>query len=450
MRGSIFIKMFAGFWIVSVVVLGSWMLTNQYFDDRPEARHSGHQGPGESPHRAVLRLIYSLQNAPTQELPSILKKARDKHGVEVFLLDPSGSELLGRKPPQEVLSLAAELQGSQRRVFRRSEKQPMAAHKIYRPEVGLLRAVIVFPPLGHQVLGILSENLWLRLLLAMVISGLACYGLSRLMTNRLRDLQLASRKLANGELDTRLEVRERGGDETDELSRDFNTMAEQLQQRILAQKRLLGDVSHELRSPLARLRIALALAQENPQQQSGYLARIEQETERLEELIGQLLSTQQDRLEFDKHIDLVSLLQQLCADASFEGKSTEKQVRLTTTLRQAIVASTGDLLHKSFDNIIRNALRHTQAKSCVDVSISRCEGGYRVCIEDRGPGVPEAQLGKLFDEFYRVDTARTREDGGHGLGLAIARRAVQSHGGSVDARNTGNGLLVSVTLPVEQ
>jgi len=210
---------------------------------------------------------------------------------------------------------------------------------------------------------------------------------------------------------------------------------------------LLGDVSHELRSPLARLRIALALAEEDSAKSGEYLQRIEREAERLEELIAQLLSTQARDIHLDTHIDLVLLLQHLCADASFEGEARGVHVTFTPVIAQAIVASSGDLLHKSFENILRNAVNHTDEHSCVTVSLTHSDGSFRVAIENHGPGVPPEELDKIFDEFYRVDTARTRDSGGYGLGLAIARRAILRHGGGVEAANTGSGLAITVSLP---
>jgi two-component system sensor histidine kinase CpxA len=206
-------------------------------------------------------------------------------------------------------------------------------------------------------------------------------------------------------------------------------------------------VSHELRSPLARLRIALALAQERPDNGLAYLQRIEQEAERLEELIGQLLASQAQDIVLDTHIDLVSLLEQLCEDANFEGQAAGKQFVFSVDTEQAIVDSAGDLLRKSFENILRNALQHTAANDCVRVSLTSDEEGYLVTIEDRGPGVPDQDLDNIFSEFYRVDTARTRESGGYGLGLAIARRALAQHAGEVTAQNTGTGLRITVHLP---
>ena len=444
--GYLFIKIFFGFWLVTTAILGSWMLTSQYFESRPDGEQAGrlHAGP---PHRFMLRIIYDIQNLEDTELLAQLNRTSEQHGITVYLLDRQGDDLFDRPVPPTVKQLAEELRGRQRRAVRNAPGEHMLAHRVYRGEQGLLRAVFVFPPPRHGLLKALGSMLWLRIAIAVVVSGLICFLLSRLMTNRLKALQLASRRLANGELDTRLQVRDQGGDETDELARDFNTMAQQLQERIQAQKRLLGDVSHELRSPLARLRIALALAQEDSTKSAEYLQRIEQEAERLEELIGQLLATQAGDILLDTHIDLVPLLQHLCEDANFEGEAQGKEVIFTAHSEQAIVASSGDLLHKSFENILRNAVNHTRDNSRVDVTLERRDNSYCIGIEDRGPGVPAAELDRIFEAFYRVDTARTRDSGGYGLGLAIARRAILRHGGQLEAENTGSGLRVTVTLP---
>jgi signal transduction histidine kinase len=447
-RASIFIKVFLGFWLVTIAILGSWMLLHEYLDSQPRAQWEGHE-PGQGPpQRFVLRLMYRLQTAPDGQLPKIITATETEHQITIYLLDRTGKDLLERSVPPQVSELAAKLSGQRRRAFTRDKGQPMAAHELHRREQGTVRAVLIFPKRKHHLLGILIDNQSLRLALALLVSGLACFALSRLVTGRLQKLQLAAGRVADGDLDTRLNVRSRGGDETDELARSFNSMTEQLQARMNAQKQLLSDVSHELRSPLARMRVAIALAQDEEGKRTDYLRRMEHEAERLEQLIQQLLSSQQDNPELDKHIDLVALLQELCDDAAFEGEQQSKTAVLETVLPEAIVASSGDLLHKSFDNIMRNALRHTPANSAVRVTLGRDGDNYRIEVEDQGPGLPQQELERIFDEFYRVDSARTREDGGHGLGLSISRRALQIHNGKIEATNTGHGLRISVTLPV--
>jgi two-component system sensor histidine kinase CpxA len=388
-----------------------------------------------------------LQNQPAEDQAGVIEKLQQDTPIRLYLFNEAGVELLDRSPPPAVRQAAAQLSRQRRRAMLDSPDGRVLAHIIVRSDMPPQRAVFVLPHPANKWLGVLGENLWLRLGLAVIISGLVCYGLSRIMTSRLKELQLASRRLAGGELDARIEVRPRGGDETDELARDFNSMASQLQERIYAQKRLLGDVSHELRSPLARLRIALALAQEDKDNEAAHLGRIEREAERLEELIAQLLSSQAGGIDLDSHIDLVELLAQLCADAEFEGAAVDKRVVFRHQLEHAIVASAGDLLHKSFDNILRNALQHTAAGGEVLVTLEAEGRGYHLRFEDQGPGVPEQELNNIFEEFYRVDTARTRESGGYGLGLAISRRAILRHGGTIEAANTGTGLAIDIFLP---
>jgi len=446
-RGNFFIKIFIGFWLVTLAVLGSWMLASDYFDSRlppPQAD----QRPLGPPHRIILRTIYNLQNAEAEHLAAEVRQLEEREGFRIFLVDGQGEEVLNKPLTRVVSEAAASLQEGRRRTSVNGPRGRVIVHSMYRHDTGPLKAVMVLPGRQPVLLELLGGSPALRISLAVLVSGLICFGLSRLLTTRLKELRAASRKLAQGELDTRISVRERGGDETDELARDFNSMAQQLQDRMQAQRRLLGDVSHELRSPLARLRIALALAQESGGADARYLARIEQETERLEDLIAQLLDSQASALELDAHIDLVPLLEELCDDANFEGQESHRRVEFNSETEQAVVETAGDLLHKAFDNLIRNALLHTPDASSVSVELRRERDEFVICVTDRGPGVPEAELGKIFDAFYRVDTSRQRESGGYGLGLSITRRAIERHSGSLVARNVNPGLSVTVRLPV--
>jgi two-component system sensor histidine kinase CpxA len=448
--GSLFIKLFIAFWLVTVVTLGSWQLASTYFESQPPSPESSDLDSPGPPNRFILRTIYNLENLNSDALAGELAKVQNKYDIQIYLLDRVDKDLLGRQVPRKVAEIAGELRSVRRNFFLRTSKGRLAAHQIYRQDLGALTAVFVFPLHQKFILNALTGSLWLRIGLAVLISGIICYILSRLMTSRLKDLQSASRRLANGELETRLAVRDEGGDETDELARDFNSMAKQLQERIGAQKRLLGDVSHELRSPLARMHIALALVQEKPADAAKYMRRIENEAHRLEELISQLLASQAQSFVLDTAIDLVPLLERLCADANFEAQGAGKAFIFNTEVKVATINSCGDLLHKSFENILRNALHHTAENSKVTVSLLATESAYEIRVEDEGPGVPENDLDKIFGEFYRVDTARTRESGGHGLGLAIARRAVLQHGGEVTAQNTGSGLRITIRLPLPE
>ena len=480
MRGNVFVKVFLGFWLITITVLGSWSLATRYLDSIPrdypitdlsgpvvtDHRRPGkdgarpdHRGPGREgrkppadgvgpPPQMMLRLIYGLQNSPMEDLPDLLAAARKRHRMEIYVLDAQDEDILGQTTPSGVLKAAAMLQQGKRRAFIRIGNTHYSAHSVYRRDSGQLRAVASWQT-SRPLISALGASPLLRLVFAILISGILCFILSRLVTRRIKEVQQAARKLAEGELGTRIEVKDKGGDETDELARDFNAMASELEHLIQAQRRLLQDVSHELRSPLARLRIALALAQDQPEHVTAHLQRIEKETGRLDQLIGQLLSSQTQEITLDSHIDLVPLLRELRNDSILEAEASDKKIVLQSDLERAVVASSGELLHSSFENIIRNAIRHTPADTEVTIRLTQTTEQYLISIEDQGPGVSEEQLEAIFEAFYRVDTDRNRDTGGHGLGLAIARRAVALHGGSVTACNTGTGLKITIHLPVE-
>ncbi len=445
-RSPLFVKIFLGFWVITIAVLGSWLLAGQYLDSLvPDDRHPHHR---ESPPRFVVRLLYDLQNQASEKLPEVIAAAQAEHRVQVYFLNSSGEDVLGRRVPQNVAMVAARLGKGGRRAFMRDDSRQLLAHQLYREDLGRMRSVLVLKPSRSRLVNELGSNLWLRGALAVLVSGLLCYLLSRLLTRRLGGLRQAATKLADGDLAVRLAVRGQGGDETDDLARDFNRMAAQLQQRIDAQRRLLADVSHELRSPLARLRVALALAEQNPAAAGPQLERIEREASRLDELIAELLRSQSDQLAMDEHIDLVPLLRDLCNDASFEGRESGRRIELQIDCGQALVLGDGGRLRKAFDNVLRNALYYSPPDTVIAVAIGTTTGEIRVSVQDQGPGIPAGELEHIFDEFYRVDSARTRETGGYGLGLAIARRAIVQHGGSITASNTSPGLRMDITLPL--
>ena len=445
-RTNLFVKVFLGFWLITMIVLASWLLSAPYIESQPgRPPLSGQEGP---PKQFMLRMFYELGNVADKDLPGFLKRTKNKHGIDIFLLQRDGSDLYGRDFPPAVSRVAAQLSRSKRRVSVKTPGGTIFGHGLYRDTQGPLRAVVIFKTPKRSLLALLSMSMGLRLFLAIGLSGLVCFALSRALTNRLKALQYAVSQLARGKLDTRINVRDKGGDETDQLARDFNSMAVQLDDKIQAQKRLLNDVSHELRSPLARLRIALALLERAPDNAQQYTQRIELEAARLEALIAQLLSSQSESFSTDVYIDLVSLLVELCTDATFEGKTLCKQVKFSTTLSQAVIPSHDELLKRCFENILRNALRYTSENTVVKVSLEREGSVYVIRIEDHGPGVEESALTAIFEEFYRVDGARQRETGGYGLGLSIARRAVLQHRGDISAANTGTGLAVTVRFPV--
>lgn len=471
---NLFAKIFLGFWLSMVAIIFSWLLAGQYFIPfeeigpppqgeqadftQPFAPH-GNLNHGPAPalreisaaSRDIYRIFYGLQTVPMKDLEGWIREREREDGVDIRLVDSDGDEIFKRDLLPGSEQVIARLEGFRRRVLQREAGRLLFGQEMYRPEWGALKLIISRRPPKSALVRFLTDHLWLRLLLATLISAAISYAISRYLTRPLQNLQSASRELAKGNLSARIDVPTRGGDETDALGRDFNTMAEQLQDKINAQARLLSDVSHELRSPLARMRVALALAEKDPARGSEQLARIERETELLDDLIGQLLHSQGAGETMQDSFDLVAMLQQICEDAAFEARAQSRELVFSSAVDEAILRSQGDLLKRALENVIRNAVRHTAPDTSVRVRLEVTDDLFRVTVEDSGPGVPDPELERIFEPFYRVDEARQRETGGFGLGLSIARRAIEHHGGTILAENRrtdeGGGLRISIQLP---
>jgi two-component system OmpR family sensor kinase len=271
-----------------------------------------------------------------------------------------------------------------------------------------------------------------------------------------RHLRAAFAALAEGRLETRVgRLIGRRRDEVADLGRDFDRMAQRLQALISSQRSLLHDVSHELRSPLARLSAAIGLARQSPQRLEPMLERIEREAERLDELVGGLLAL--SRLEAGaeggalaavESADLMELLEGVVEDADFEARSCGRAVRFSGT-GEVTADVRAELLVRAFENVVRNAVRFSGEGGVVEVRAGKDATGdaFVVTVADEGPGVPDADLEAIFVPFYRSRSDSTTT--GFGLGLAIARRAVEAHGGTIRAANRqGGGLMVSISLPL--
>ena len=293
----------------------------------------------------------------------------------------------------------------------------------------------------------LPTSLWL--FIAFISINLISFLLARTLTKRIFKLRRATQKLAKGNLNSRVKIT--GNDEVSALASDFNQMAEQLQSMLKSQRQLVSDVSHELRSPLARLRIALELT-ERSDKPKDTLPRIEKEADELENLVTDLLSlarieSSQSVLE-KKEVPLCELLQKIIEDANFEGEKQQKQV-LLQHCDDSIIKADPILMRSALENVIRNALRYTPPQSRVKVKLKKLDKTLEICIEDHGTGVPEKSLSTLFEPFARVSEARDRKTGGFGLGLAITGRVIEAHGGKVMAKNrVEGGLSILISLPI--
>jgi two-component system sensor histidine kinase CpxA len=297
---------------------------------------------------------------------------------------------------------------------------------------------------------------------AIVVGGLTTFVLVLFFTRPIAGLRRAARELAHGNLKARVKEpanrsRFSSGDEFQGLLRDFNHMAERLESLVDAQQLLLRDVSHELRSPLARLSVALELAREDGSpEMAKHLDRIERETEKLNQLIGQLLTlSSMEAIENVERFEPVSLRQimaQMIPDAQYEASQRQCSL-IFHAVNDCAVQGNRHLLYRAMENVLRNAIKYTNPGTEVEIRVTteQDKAGHAVSVvevSDRGPGIPEAEIDAIFRPFYRVDRARSQETGGFGVGLAIAERAVKLHGGQVSGRNrSGGGAIIRVQFP---
>jgi signal transduction histidine kinase len=321
-----------------------------------------------------------------------------------------------------------------------------------------------------------------RVAALLLASGIVCWLLTWQITKPIGTLRAAARRFADGDLAVRVGLRRelRRGDDLTDLAREFDRMAARIQELITAQQQLLADISHEVRSPLARLSLALDLARRRLGDEVPEHQRMAQEIERIDSLIGQLLTLA--RLRADAHqpqfepLNLRELVREVAQDSRFEADGAGRTVTLDREIDARMRGDRG-MLRSAIENVVRNAIRYTPEGTAVSIKMEPVvvrnairytpEGtavsikmepvvdvrGQRtaIVIRDRGPGVPPDMLARLFDPFFRADDARTPTSGGAGLGLAITRQAMLAHGGSATVENAPDGgLLVRLELPTER
>jgi signal transduction histidine kinase len=298
-----------------------------------------------------------------------------------------------------------------------------------------------------------------RLFIALIVSAGVCYGFARYLTIPIIKLRGVTQRLASGDLAVRIgTILSKRKDEFSGLAEDFDHMAQRIESLMARQRQLLGDISHELRSPLTRLNLALELARRKSAnaEATAALDRIETEALLLEEMIAQILTL--TRLESGAEevkmepIDLTALLTGITADADFEARARDCSVTIIEST-PCTISGNEELLRRAIENVIRNAVRYTRKETAVNITlryIADASNSYAaITVRDHGPGVSENELPLLFHPFYRVSNARERQTGGTGLGLAITQRAVNFHYGSVTASNAQDGgLIVTMRLPL--
>lgn len=452
---SLFLKVFLWFWLAMALVIGAFLLATVL-------SRSGEQFPRNSVTDKYTSFIaqtaaLTYEREGQLALASYLQRMERETNHRPRLFDEQGAELSG---------LGAQA-GADEMVRRVRE----ASAPVFRPPGE--RFLVAFPALADSgrryvfvteisaPFGPPPINPWSlipRILAVLLTAGALCYLLARYIVSPVVKLRAVTRQVSSGNFSARVGPLLGGRrDELADMGRDFDAMATRIESLMTAQRRLLGDISHELRSPLARLSVALELARRRCDPQAGAtLDRIGREAESINEMIGQLLTLSSLESGTDglrnAEIDLCRLVLDVAEDADFEARSRERSVR-AETCEAATTSGVAGLLRSAIENVVRNAVRHTAEGSEVEITL-HCEGANGaseavISVRDRGAGVPEEALDKIFRPFYRVEDARDRQTGGSGLGLAIAARAMHLHGGTIKAANApGGGLIVDMRLPL--
>ncbi|MEW5973584.1 MAG: ATP-binding protein [Pseudomonadota bacterium] len=443
--GRLFWKFLIAFWL-ALLLAGAVVGTTVWLHQRAQEQAAERLATGPRDALLVRTAALTLRHGGVDALRSLLEEWRDERGVPVLAVDDSGRELLGRPFGPEALAGARELA--------QSDVRPRVARQVSASDGSQYLLFVLAregavphrhrppqpPPFAFLLLG--------GLLGSLAFSALLAWYLSR----PIRNLSWALRQIEEGRLETRVRpLMGRRRDEISDLGADFDRMAGQIEALVGAQKRLLHDVSHELRSPLARLQVAVGLARQQPAKLDQYLERIERESQRLDQLVGEVLTLA--RLESGmvqgrrEEIDLGDLLAGVVEDACFEAEAQRRRIGLVNEAEgRDRLHGQAELLHRAIENVIRNALHHTPEGGAVEVALREGGLGLRLTVDDHGPGVPEAELAAIFKPFRRG--VHEQDGNGYGLGLAIARRAIEAHGGAIQAVNRPEGgLRVIIDLP---
>jgi two-component system sensor histidine kinase CpxA len=449
---SLFLRIFLSFWMAQALFVVLAIVVT--FAVRPHS--STWEGLLTT---ALNESVNAYEQRGNRGLREYLENLDRTQHVRAFLFNENMEEISHRGAPDWAMRIAAGGPRAPREGFIFPAPPPVLRDSRASSD-GLHRYTLVLAPPPGPRLFLGPRGLPIPgLIIGIISSGFVCYLLSWFLTKPIVRLRAATRQLAAGDLTARAGAPSaHRKDEVAGLMRDFDGMAERLESLVKAQSRLLNDISHELRSPLARLNVALGLARKRSgPETTDMLERIELEANRLNELIGRLLTLA--RLEDGEQrvpqtpVALDELVLSVAGDAEFEAQARHCHVRSSIPLGEWDVRGNASLLHSAVENVVRNAIRYTREGTTVEIHLQKTKGPEGpealVAVTDCGPGVPSDALEKLFQPFYRLDDARGRLTGGVGLGLAITERAVRFHGGRVAARNRSEGgLLVEIRLPL--
>jgi len=447
MSRRLFWKIFLPFWAAQAILLGALYLRVHY-------RISSEHPWWIQPERREMPVLAHLA-AETFErhgqfgLLQLLNSLSLPRRSQFWLLDGDGRELSGQPIPERVIRDAAVAERKEG-LHHSYEANVLAARASAERGQYLLIAELTPPPISERIPG---DLLW-TLKLGTIFSAIICLLIAHYLTKPIENLRDATHQLARGNLDIRAgENLGHRQDEIADLVRDFDSMAGELRNQIQSERSLLSGVSHELRSPIARIRLALTLARNAPdEERKEMLDRIEQDTIQLDSMLERILTVArlesgQQKVRFEP-LSLNDVIDDVLHDANFEATATGTTITCQKSGEVKVSGDTG-LLHSAIENVVRNAIFYSGQNGKISVALDKTNDSAVIAVRDDGPGVPESALPLLFKPFYRVDDSRGIATGGMGLGLAIVRNAVAAHGGTVSAKNIApQGLEVELRLPL--
>lgn len=451
---SLLVRIFLAFWLIIAITIGVAAISGYTFAERMRAALENFEVSD-----TMLEASSSLQRGGRSGLEAWLRALPASSPIVVYVLDRQGKDLLDRPVPFPIARAMRRFGHHHDRM-----RPPPRDFGNLRPARPLTRLIgpddrvytlFVMPKRGTAGQWLHERGGWYFLILAIIVSTGVSYLLARAISQPIRRFREATVEIAGGNLDTRVAASVGARrDELGHLARDFDRMTDELQRAWQQQTELTRNVSHELRSPLARLRVALELAR----RQTGdlpELGRIEAESERLDELIGQILSYSRMETKADDQttrIQLDDLVHSVVDDVRYECRSSGiNGVTINLDVDGTpIVDGYAVMLSSAIENVLRNAVRHSPADGTVSVSLSEASSLGAIEIEDQGDGVDESELERLFEPFFRSrTTADNKASKGSGLGLAIAKRAIQKNDGAISASNIkGGGFRVTIKLPL--
>lgn len=451
---SLFLKIFLWFWGTAIVtaiafvlafILGPQSVPALWYSTLTDtARYAGQTA------------IERVETSGSEVVSAYLDRRHDQTGLRSCLFDARG-QLVSGQHCGRLIGMVSRLTPTRNSYFDIRYGLARVALTL-NGSTGTRYIFVTELPAGPRAaLGISGLRIGVQWSVAILVSGFVCLLLTRYITKPIFHLRSAAQKLATGNFAVRAPAKvSRRKDAIGELVQDFNRMAVRIESLVRQQRQLLSDISHELRSPLARLNVALDLGRER-KGNDAIFDHMERDLNCLDDMIGRLLTVAKldSGLESisKQHINLTELIARISDDASFQSQRRNVTIEVIA-VGDVWIQGNSNLLHSALENVIRNAICYTAPETSVRIQLQLAPGENSdayVTVCDEGPGVPEDDLANIFRPFFRVDSARDRDSGGTGLGLAIADRVIQLHGGTITARNRlPKGLEFKLRIPQRQ